>query len=193
MKSPLLHLLIWIGICAAALTGQGFWYAIIANKSAAVADLQNQIDTKIKTAERIASARSALAEISGDESTVQSHFVPETGVVSFIDDLETRAKEQSAAMKVLSVSVGGTDTRPTLVLSFTIDGTFDAVMRTVGAIEYAPYDLFISKLSFGKDEKGVWHANAELIVGSVAAGVASSTQSTVTNALSARFSPHPYF
>lgn len=173
MKSAPLHVIIWILVCVVALVGQGFWYDIIVNKSATVADLQNQIDTKTETSNRIASARTALAEIAGDESIVQSYFVPETGVVPFIDDLEARARGQKADMKVLSVSTGGT--KSTLVLSLTISGTFDAVVRTVGTIEYAPYGLSISKLSLGKNEKNIWHADMELVVGSIPASSAITT------------------
>jgi len=178
MKSSLLHLVVWLIIAAAALAGYGLWYASVAEKSVAVADLQSQIDAKTETASRITAARTALAEIATDESIVQSYFVQETGVVSFINDLETRARAQTAAMKVLSVSTGGTKKQSTLVLSLTIDGTFDAVMRTVGAIEYAPYNLSVSKFSLGKTEKDVWHASMEIIVGSVPVSTATSTSKT---------------
>lgn len=184
MKSSLIHMTIWISICIAALAGQGFWYSVIASKSTTVADLQNQIDTKKETAGRVASARTALAEIAGDESSVQSYFVPETGVVSFIDNLESRARAQTATMKVLSVSVGDLSKQPTLVLSITVSGTFDSVMRTIGAIEYAPYDLSISKVSLGKGEKNEWSANLELIVGSVPASTATSTIETAQKSVS---------
>ncbi len=169
MKSTLLHLIIWLSVCIGAFVAYEFLYAALANKSIAVANLQNQIDMKTEASKRITAARTALAEIAGDESVVQSYFVPETGVVSFIDDLEARARAQTATMKVLSVSIGGVATAPTLVLSLIVDGTFDAVMRTIGAIEYAPYDLSISRLSLEKTEENVWHAELGLIVGSVPA------------------------
>lgn len=176
MKSSL-HLLVWFVFCGAILSAYGYWYTVVADKSIAVADLQDRIASKTETAGRIASARTALAEIAGDEDVVQDYFVPETGVVSFISDLEARADKQKAAMKVLSVSVGGVPKNPTLVLSLTVDGTFDAVMRTVGAVEYAPYDLSISKLSVQEGEKNVWNATLEVTVGSVPAN-ASSTPRT---------------
>ncbi len=170
MKSTFFQMIFWVSICIVALVGQGFWYATVANESAVVAGLQNQIDTEAEASSRIASARTALVEIADDEATVQSYFVPETGVVSFIDDLETRARAQKVGMKVLSVSVSDSKKQPpTLVLAGTISGTFDAVMRTIGAIEYAPYDLSISKLSLSEDGKNTWHADIELLVGSVRA------------------------
>ncbi len=177
MKSPTFHLIVWLLICGATFVGYGFWYAAVTHESVVVADVQNQINTKTQTATRIAAARTALAEISGDESLVQSYFVPETGVVSFIDMLESLASAQKADLKVLSVSTGGTAqlSNLTLLLTVSIDGTFDAVMRTIGAIEYTPYDLSLSALSVTKDAKNVWHADMGLVVGSVPASQATST------------------
>ena len=167
MKSSLQHIIMWTCILAASIAGHGYWYAIIADKSTEVAFLRDQIDVKNEVAGRVAAARTALAEIAGDEAVVQSYFVPETEVVSFISNLEERARAQSASMKVLSVSVDSSSKQPSLVLSLSVSGTFDSVMRTVGAIEYAPYDLSISRLSLAKEEKNIWNANVDLVVGSV--------------------------
>lgn len=169
MKSSFFHLIVWALIAAATMAGYGYWYALIAEKSAAVADLQSQIDSKTETAGRIASARATLSEISKDEAVVQSYFVPETAVVPFINDLETRAQLQKAVLKVLSVSTGGTAAHPTLTLSLALDGSFDAIMRALGAIEYAPYYLSIAKVSLIENGTNIWHADLEMVVGSVSA------------------------
>lgn len=167
MNSPLTNLIIALVVCIAASIGYGVWYTAIATKSTAVANLESRIVTKTQTASRIASARAALTEIAGDESIVQSHFVSKTGVVAFIDDLEARGKAQGVIMSVLSVSTGGAPTRPTLVLTLAIKGTFDAVMRTIGSIEYAPYDISILGLSLGQDASNSWHADLKLLIGSI--------------------------
>lgn len=175
MRSPIFHLVLALAICAAALAGYGFWYAAISAKSTEVTSLQNQIDAKAESVARMATARTALAEMASDETMVQSYFVPETGVVSFIDGLQARARALKAAVSVLSVSTGGTPAQPTLSFALVIKGTFDAVMRTIGAIEYAPYAISISNLSIDQDLKTDWSANLRLVVGSRAAGTASTT------------------
>ena len=184
MKSSLTHMIIWIFVCVVVLSGYGFWYSVIVGKSSSVADLQKQIDSKKEIAGRIAAARTALAEIADDESAVQNYFVPETDVVPFIDNLEMRARAQTAEMKVLSVSVGNDARQSTLILSVRIRGTFDSIMRTVGAIEYSPYDLSLSKLSVGKEAKNVWNADVELIVGSVPTNAQTSTKETAQKVIS---------
>ncbi|MFM2331114.1 MAG: hypothetical protein RLZZ26_621 [Candidatus Parcubacteria bacterium] len=171
MKSPFIHLIFWLLICAGVLIGYGVWYTTVTSKSAEVADLERQIVDKTQTSARAAATRTALAEIAGDETLVQSYFVSEAGVVPLIDDLQKRASSQSAEMKVLSVSTAGASAQggTALLLTVSIDGTFDAVMRTVGTVEYAPYDISISKFAIHKVAKTSWHADLELTVGSIPA------------------------
>ena len=177
MKSPFMHLILSFIAGAIVLAGYGVWYATIAAKSVAVTALQSRIDEKTRTINKIATTRAALAEIVDDEAVVQGYFVPETGVVSFIDGLEARGRAQGTAVSVLSVSSDKTSARPVITFTLAVKGTFDAVMRTVGSIEYAPYDISIAALSIGKKEsKSGWHADLKLLVG-------SSAVSTTTKAL----------
>ena len=175
MRSPLVHLIAALILCTISFVGYGVWYAAIAEKSAAVADLENRINIKTDTASRIASARAALAEISGDEAAVRSYFIPETGIVAFIDSLQSHGRAHGAAVSVLSVSSGGTSAHPTFIFAITIKGSFNSVMNTVGAIEYLPYALSVSSLSLGQDGKNSWHAALNLLVSSVPLSAAANT------------------
>jgi hypothetical protein len=167
MKITLIHFIVAIAVCIGVLVGYGFWYTILSKKSADVSALQTQIDTKTDAVARIASTQTALTEIIGDEDLLQSYFVPETGVVSFIDELEDRGRTLGASVDVLSVSTGGTAAQPILTFALSIRGTFDAIMRAVGAIEHAPYDLIVTKLVLGQEEKEGWQAQMNITVGSV--------------------------
>lgn len=178
MRSPLSHLFVWVSLLLLALTGYGIWYGAIASESRTVAGLEDQIQAKTEAASRVTSARAAFAEIAGDEAAVEDYFVPEMAVVPFIEDLEARARALGASMKILSVSVGTAAQTPTLVLSLAVGGTFDAVMRTVGAVEYAPYDLVISRLAVAKGGKTEWDASFDVTVGSVPGNTATTTPHT---------------
>ena len=132
MKAPFFHLVVALPVCVIVLIGYGVWYAAVSAKSAEVVELQRAIDTKTETVNRIAATRATLASIADDETIVRGYFVPETGVVSFIDELEARGEERGTAISVLSVSTSGAGAaRPMLVLALSVKGTFDAVMRTV--------------------------------------------------------------
>lgn len=193
MKSPFSHISIAVVICIFAIVGYGMWYAVISAKSAAVAALQNQIDTKTETVNRVAAARTTLANVASDEAVVQSYFVPEASVVSFIDVLETNGKTLRTTVSVLSVGTSGTPAKPSLELALSAKGTFNDVMRTVGAIEYAPYDLSISSLTVTQDDKNSWHADLKVLVGSVSATKSTTTTLVPSTAIAPSIPNHEYF
>ena len=175
MTSPRIHFIGALLAGVLALTGYGFWYGVISEKSNEAIDLQNKITETSEAMSRIAATRAALVEISGDEAKVQNYFVPETDASAFIDAIEAYGLSQKAGVSVLSASVGGSSTEPALILPVTVTGTFDAVLRTVGAIEYAPYVISISTLSIQKNGNGAWQANLTLVVSSVPKTVAKNT------------------
>jgi hypothetical protein len=175
MKSPFSQIIIVGILCTATFAAYGMGYALISAKSAAVADVQSKIDAKTETMNRIAATRATLASITNDEASVQSYFVPEADVVTFIDSLQAHGRVLKAVVDVTSVAKSGTSVQPALALALTIQGTFDAMMRTVGSIEYAPYALSISSLDVTQDAKDSWHADLKLLVGS---RTASSTPNT---------------
>jgi len=179
MKSSFFHFVMIVIAGSAVLAGYGAWYKIVSDESASVANLQNQIDTKTEAANRAASARATIAEIASGENALQGYFVPQTGVVAFINGLEAQGQALGTMINVLSVSAG-TGKRSTFVLSLTVKGTFDAVMRTVGVIEYAPYDLSLTQFSLNQDAKNSWHANLGLVVGSTNASSTDSETATST-------------
>ncbi len=155
--------------------GYGVLYTDIGAESVIVANTERQIVAKTETENSIVSARASLAEIASDEASIQNYFIPETGVVSFIDTLQTQAEALNATTSILSVSMSGIGTQAALKIALTVKGTFDSVMRTIGTIEYMPYDLSISTLSLEQDTKNAWHADLNLVVGSIPAGIATST------------------
>lgn len=168
MRSPITHFILMFVVGVLSALGYIFWYSIVSDESTKVASLQDQAVAVHEAADRVALARATLSDTAADEVNVRSYFVPESGVVTFISYLEALARAQKATINVQTVSAGGSVTRPTLQFSLMIGGAFDAVMRTIGAIEYAPYALSIPTVSVQQDDKGIWRADLKLIVGSTA-------------------------
>lgn len=167
MKSSFSHLAAALVVSVTALVGYGFWYAAVVGKSADVARVEREIAAKIEAASRASSVRATLAEVADDEVLLGGYFIPEAGVATFIDDLEARGTAQVASVKVLSVATDDTGARKNLKLDISIEGTFDAVLRTFGSIEHAPYDLRVTTLSLTQNDegRGGWRASAKLVVG----------------------------
>lgn len=164
MKTTLSHLIVAAGIAALLGAGYWYWYGVILAQQSRAEELQVQIDSKTRLIGRATSARTLLAERSSDEEMIIQYFIPEADAATFIEDLEARGHTLGTTVSVLSVTTDTSDSDPTLSLSLTITGPFSSVLRTVGAIEYAPYNLTISSLSFGRDTDKQWHADLKLLV-----------------------------
>lgn len=167
MKSPVIHLSSALAAFALALAGYWLWYAAVAEKSVAVVTLQTSIDASANAASRAALARAALAELEGDGATLRDHFVSETGIVAFINGLEALGRATgSTTVSVLSVSTAAdAAARPAFKFALLVKGTFDGVIRTVGAIEYLPYAVSVSSLSVAKNAKNDWQASLVFLAG----------------------------
>ncbi|MBU2103516.1 hypothetical protein KKD95_00690, partial [Patescibacteria group bacterium] len=80
-------------------------------------------------------------------------------------------KGLGATVSVASVSAETTTTRPHLKLSLKITGSFDSVLRTLGAIEYGPYDSQLLTTTFDTPKvsdptlDAEWTATTAFVIG----------------------------
>lgn len=168
MKNSIQHFLVALFVLIIAVSVYGFFYSTVASKSARVAELDKQIKTKEETVGRIAIARAALGEIAGNEKTMRSYFISESDVVGFIGELESIGKSLNTSVSVTSVANAPENVHESIALTLTLNGSFDSVMRTAGAIEYSAYDIRVNSLSLALGAKNEWRANMSLLVGSTA-------------------------
>ncbi len=118
---------------------------------------------------RVASAREALPVLEEAERVITAHVVRQSDIVSFLEQLEKQGRAQGATVKVLSVNPVQSETDTRIIISLTASGTFDAVLRSVGAIEYGPYDIVLTAVTIttvpSEEVKGGWNAAVTLSVG----------------------------
>lgn len=173
MRNPLIHLVLAFVALIIAIGAYGVWYVAVDTENAKARDLAGQIATKSQDASRIAEAKAALAALATDESAVGSHFISANDIVPFLGGLQSTGAALGTKVQVVSVgaapAVAG---QGHLNLSVHITGTFDSVVRTIGAFEYAPYDIRLTNLSLDTAAPGQWSAAASFSVGT---GPASST------------------
>jgi len=167
-----------LGIASAVflilLAGYGVWYASVRNLSAESASLADQIAAKEADASRAAAARRALGSIQDDQVALASHFVSAGNVVSYLEELGKSGQALGAKVSVGSVSAEE-EPHAHLALSVSIKGTFDAVMRTLGAIEYGPIDAEVSNATVSlvpgdADTASSWSASVTMSVGMESTG-----------------------
>lgn len=167
----LIQLTVALLLFAGIVTAYGLWYRVVGKTSAHAAQLSVDIETKTQDSARVAAAKVALSELAADESGVHQYLVPTNDVVPFLEGLEQTGRQLGAEVEVASVSAESKTSRPHLTLSLKITGSFDSVLRTLGAIEYGPYDSALGTVTFDTPRVGdstapsVWTATATFTIG----------------------------
>lgn len=171
MNPSLTQLTLAAAMLTLALLGYGWGYNLVAGESATAAGLSQSIATKTETAQRANALEAALAQLESSQSTVEGYFISESNIVSFLGELQTLGTDIGSKVSVVSVGAPSSKSSQTLSVSLTIDGSFDAVMRTIGAIENAPYAISVvsAVVSSRSDVTSTsWSAALTIAVGSVA-------------------------
>ncbi len=159
-----------VAVLVGVLAAYGAWYVVVGQASATSAALATEIETKTQESARVASAREALATLATDEASIQAYFIRQEDIVSFLERLESSGSSLGSVVEVVSVGAEPGGERPHIRLSLKITGSFDAVMRTLGAIEYGPYDSAVTSVTLDtlpaeNGPSGRWTAAATLTLG----------------------------
>jgi hypothetical protein len=166
MKSTVLHVSIALGICLVSIGAYAYGYAYVADESARAAELSMNIDTKKATVDRASFIKAALLKLGEDEARIKNYFVSED-IGAFVSGLEEIGKSLGVQVAITSVGEGKDSGRPVLLVAMRMQGTFDAILRTMGAIEYAPYAITVNNANVSSvgGEEAPWSATVTLMVG----------------------------
>lgn len=132
--------------------------------------LEQEVVVKQGEVLRVASAKAALPVLARSEEKLHAYRTRSSDIVPLLERLEKQGRTEGAVVEVLSVSPEQAGTQGRIAISLTVRGTFDAVMRTVGSIEYGPYDIIVKTAALdnpaGTEEKtGAWTAAIALSLG----------------------------
>jgi hypothetical protein len=119
----------------------------------------------VANVDHAAKARDALASLGSDEAAINAHFVSIDDIAIYLAYLEVTGRSNKATVDIASVAdKPSADGRVPVTLR--IAGTFDSVMRTIGAMEYGPYDTRIVNVNVNAVPEGnIWTASLNISVG----------------------------
>jgi len=160
-----IHCIVSLVVFLLAAGAYAFFQYHVMQEARRSADLAHKIDATVKSAVRAAETSDTLEALAADEAAIQSYYVTPDQIVPFLERIEETGRSIGSAVEVTSVSdKPGSDGR--ITLSLRIIGSFDAVLRTLGAIEYGPYDSRIASLTFDTPATGgsAWTAIANFSV-----------------------------
>jgi hypothetical protein len=170
MKNAYLHLAGALVLLIAVISAYLFWYHELSAKRAEAAAESATLATSQANAALASEASAQLSSLGADAAAVNAYFIDAADVVPFLETLQDTGSRLGSSIDVQSVTAKS-DGRPHLDLSLTISGPFSAVARTVGAIEFAPYDITVTSLSMtaASDDAGGWNAVMAFSVGTASA------------------------
>ena len=169
MRAPLVGLIVSLGVLALSLGAYVFWHNTVSSLSDHVDELVASAAEKNAALARLASGKDALVALASDEETLKSFSVAREGVVSFLESIESRSAKLGAHLEVGSVVVEEEGPHPLLLLTIKITGSFEAVLRALGLLEYGPHYLETRNAALEvndpKDKKSGWILPALIAVG----------------------------
>jgi hypothetical protein len=139
MKSSFGALVVALLILAGSGAVLGAAYLYVVSESATAAELAAKLSDKKAESKRVGAIAAAREELKGDEALINNYFISESNIVSFLTNLQNRGSALGSTVTI--GSVGGDKAKTLLTIALSIAGPFDAVMRTLGSIEYAPYSV----------------------------------------------------
>jgi len=162
---PYLHIILAGLALFIVLSAYGVWWSEVSSRSAEAAQIRQEIQALGDTGGLNSSIRRALEELSMQEAELYRHFVGDDTIVQYLEEIETTAESLGASVEV--VAVGDAKDASRVSVSLRIIGSFDAVMRTLGAIEYQQYDTTLATLTLDTppSEGTNWTAAATFLVG----------------------------
>lgn len=162
-----IHPLLMIGVLALALSAYAAWYGKVGEESANAVALAQKIEEAKQQGSQARAAKEELARASANEAAITGYFVDTKDVVPFLETLQSTGTRLNSKVEVVSVSSEPAKPHARLLLSLRITGSFDSVMRTLGTIEYQPYDTTIQSLTLDTPpgEASMWTAAVTLSVG----------------------------
>ncbi len=138
-------------------------YQSISTESAESSSLDFSLSARSLAVARSAQTNELLSNLSSEGAALNAYFVSEQDIAPFVERLQSIGASAGAQVSALSIAES-TEGQPGFAIALSVTGSFDHVMRAVGAIEFAPYDLTISNLALSSS-KGVWQATFTAVVG----------------------------
>jgi len=178
MRSSLIHLALALVALVLASTLYGWWYGTVERESSLSAEEVKTIAEKSETEQRAQSIATAFSKLESSKGAVQAYFISENNIVDFLTELEQVGVTTGARVHTLSVSPPRTKSDAVVSVNISIEGSFDATLRTLGAIELAPYALALSGVTMSRSGEG-WSLTTTVMVGSTLSSGATPTPATL--------------
>jgi len=152
-RNIVVTLAVWI-ICLVVLCSGGLFLYRIYSRDAEAQSLISESKDSLKKDEQLAVVRAALRESSATLGELETIFIPEDSVSSFIDSLETLATREGVTINLGSLSidpVAGSTVAKQLRVRASTAGSWRNVLSFTSALESLPQAVVVQTAAFNKE------------------------------------------
>jgi hypothetical protein len=170
MNKNSISLLIALATLALMLALYVAWFYGVSQVSASIRATEEKIVLARQESLQNIKTKEALLALSSNADMIRGFFVEKESLVSFLEALSKTGTLLGSTLEVVSVSDSkDANGNPRIVVALKIQGSFDVVLRTVGALEQGPYDSKVENLHLEARQLDVlgepWTASVTLSVG----------------------------
>lgn len=188
-RTPIIDVVAAATLLLLMLSAYAIWYRAVETRAQEATTLAEELQQRGEAGGRVALARKALEGLDADEATVHKYFITNEELVTFLESLERTGEQLGADIEVVAVQRGEGAQSTTITLALSIQGTFDVVLRTLGAIEYQPYDTRLTSVTLDTANAGVWTMAATVAIGTIPEGTLPKTVTPAAGSQTATSTP----
>ena len=150
------RILIHVGVATLVLILAGLglvlWQHVVSEERAKIERLREEAALLEEHTKRV-EGREELLLLEDEERYVEERLLAVSDIVSFLSAFERKGNQHGAEVEVVSVSE---KQEGRVVIAFSVSGSFDAVMRTLGSIEYEQYASAIENVTLETAPGEAW-------------------------------------
>lgn len=139
-----------------------FFFKIIENKNKHINATNIELESKMVEKENASLIQDKFLEIEKKKEIINSYFVDKKQADSFVEYLENTGKDNGTVLVVKGVEVSPNKKDEIINFKISIEGDFNAVMKTLFCLENSQYSIFINNIYLNKEVSLVNEKDAEL-------------------------------
>ncbi len=125
-------------------------FRMVEHKNQHTSAVEIALAEKIADEEHSAVLSKKIADLQASKNIIDSYFANPSNIDTFVGTLENLGSQFGSLITVNNVEVAP-DKQNIMTTEFTVHGSFQEVMRTVSALENAPYQIHIKELNINRE------------------------------------------
>jgi len=148
--------ILFIALCVNLIVVSAYSYILIkiGQKNRHIAELSRTVETLVNQKANLKLAEETVSETALLREQIDRYFIPEDGVVQFLNSLQSLGADNNLELKIISVAIDQATLSPDIFESVNVNveifGTWSNVRRFTALIELMPLKIYLNRIDLEK-------------------------------------------